>query len=112
MAMPSSLGYVQQALVPVLRPVDIVVMDNLSSHKVAGIAAAIEASGASIRYLPPYSPDFNPIEQVFAKFKTLLKKTAAHTKDALWSACGTVLDQFQPNECARYICHAGYGRSG
>lgn len=105
-------AWVQQALVPVLRPGDIVVMDNLGSHKVAGIAEAIEAAGAHVRYLPPYSPDFNPIEQVFAKFKTLLRKTAARTKEALWSACGALLDQFQPDECARYICHAGYGRSG
>jgi transposase len=105
-------AWVQQALVPVLQPGDIVVMDNLGAHKVAGIAAAIESVGAQVRYLPPYSPDYNPIEQVFAKFKTLLRKTAARTMDALWAACGALLDQFPAAECARYICHAGYGRSG
>jgi transposase len=86
-------------------------MDNLASHKVAGIAAAIEAVGAQLRYLPPYSPDYNPIEQVFAKFKTLLRKTAARTMDTLWDACGSLLDQFAAAECERYIRHAGYGKS-
>ncbi len=105
-------AWVQQALLPVLQPGDIVVMDNLGSHKVAGIAETIEAAGAQLRYLPPYSPDFNPIEQVFAKFKTLLRKTAARTMDHLWSACGSLLDHFPAAECERYICHAGYGRSG
>lgn len=99
-------------LVPALQPGDIVVLDNLGSHKVAGIADAIEAAGAQLRYLPPYSPDYNPIEQVFAKFKTLLRKTAARTIDSLWSACGTLLDQFDAAECQRYIFHAGYGQSG
>jgi len=75
--------WVQQVLSPVLQPGDIVVMDNLASHKVVGIAAVIEAAGAQVRYLPPYSPDYNPIEQVFAKFKTLLRKTAARTMDGL-----------------------------
>lgn len=83
-------------------------MDNLGSHKVTGIAAAIEAAGAQVRYLPPYSPDYNPIEQVFAKFKTLLRKTAARTVEALWSAFGGLLDQFKATECERYICHSGY----
>jgi transposase len=105
-------AWVQQALVPVLQPGDIVVMDNLGSHKVAGIADAIETAGAQLRYLPPYSPDYNPIEQVFAKFKTLLRKTAARTMESLWSACGSLLDQFNAAECERYICHAGYARSG
>lgn len=105
-------AWVEQALVPQLQPGDIVVMDNLGSHKVAGIAAAIEAAGAQLRYLPPYSPDYNPIEQVFAKLKTLLRKTAARTMDALWSACGALLDHFPATECERYIRHAGYGRSG
>jgi transposase len=104
-------AWVQQALVPVLQPGDIVVMDNLGSHKVAGIAAAIEAVGAQVRYLPPYSPDYNPIEQVFAKFKTLLRKTSARTMEALWSTCGSLLDQFTAAECKRYICHSGYGNS-
>ena len=105
-------AWVEQALVPQLRPGDIVVMDNLGSHKVAGIAAAIETAGAQVRYLPPYSPDYNPIEQVFAKFKTLLRSTAARTMEALWCACGTLLDQFSADECERYIRHAGYGQSG
>lgn len=104
-------AWVQQALVPVLQPGDLVVMDNLGSHKVAGVADAIEAVGAQLRYLPPYSPDYNPIEQVFAKFKTLLRKTAARTMESLWSACGSLLDQFNATECERYICHAGYGHS-
>lgn len=105
-------AWVEQALVPALQPGDIVVMDNLGSHKVAGIAAAIEAAGAQVRYLPPYSPHYNPIEQVFAKFKALLRKTAARTMEALWSACGALLDQFAAAECERYIRHAGYGKSG
>ena len=86
-------------------------MDNLGSHKVAGIQAAIESAGAQLRYLPPYSPDLNPIEQVFAKLKTLLRKTAARTLEALWSAIGSLLDHFAPDECARYIRHAGYLQS-
>jgi transposase len=105
-------AWVQQALVPVLQPGDIVVMDNLGSHKVAGIVAAIETAGAQVRYLPPYSPDYNPIEQVFAKLKTLLRKTAARTMEALWLACGSLLDQFTAAECERYIRHSGYGQSG
>jgi transposase len=87
-------------------------MDNLGSHKVAGIVAAIETAGAQVRYLPPYSPDYNPIEQVFAKLKTLLRKTAARTMEALWLACGSLLDQFTAAECERYIRHSGYGQSG
>lgn len=105
-------AWVEQALVPELRPGDIVVMDNLGSHKVAGIQAAIEATGAQLRYLPPYSPDYNPIEQVFAKLKTLLRKTAARTIETLWFAFGALLDHFPSEECDRYIQHAGYGRSG
>jgi transposase len=105
-------AWVHEVLVPELRPGDIVVMDNLGSHKVAGIAAAIEAVGAQLRYLPPYSPDFNPIEQVFAKLKSGLRKTAARTVETLWLAIGTLLDQFQPAECERYMRHAGYRQSG
>jgi transposase len=105
-------AWVQQVLVPELRPGDIVVMDNLGSHKVAGVREAIEAAGAQLRYLPPYSPDFNPIEQVFAKFKTGLRKTAARTVETLWSAIGALLDQFQPSEFERYMRHSGYGQSG
>lgn len=105
-------AWVEQSLAPVLHIGDIVVMDNLGSHKVAGVCEAIEAAGASVRYLPPYSPDLNPIEQVFAKFKALLRRTAARTVDDLWSAIGTLLGHFPPDECARYIRHAGYGRLG
>lgn len=104
-------AWVDQALVPELRPGDIVVLDNLGSHKVAGIAEAIQATGAQLRYLPPYSPDYNPIEQVFAKLKTLLRKAAMRTVDTLWSTIGQLLDRFDPQECERYIRHAGYGRS-
>jgi transposase len=104
-------AWIEQFLVPELHPDDIVALDNLGSHKVAGIAAAIEAAGATLRYLPPYSPDYNPIEQVFAKLKTLLRKTAARTVEALWTAIGCLLDQFAADECGRYIRHAGYGRS-
>ena len=85
-------AYVEQFVVPILRPGDIVVMDNLASHKVAGIREAIEAAGAELRYLPPYSPDFNPIEQFFAKLKALLRKAAARTVDALIAAIADVLD--------------------
>ena len=104
--------WVRQFLVKDLQPGDVVVMDNLGSHKVAGIREAIEAVGATLRYLPPYSPDYNPIEQVFAKLKTWLRKTAARTMEALWDACGTLLDRFSANECWQYIRHAGYRRSG
>lgn len=104
-------AWIEQMLVPELRPGDIVVLDNLGSHKVAGIAQAIAATGAQLRYLPPYSPDCNPIEQVFAKLKTLLRKTAARTVDALWTAIGMLLEQFPATECERYIRHAGYGQS-
>jgi transposase len=103
--------WVHQVLVPVLQPGDIVVLDNLGAHKVVGIATAIEAAGAQLRYLPPYSPDYNPIEQVFAKLKTLLRKTAARTVETLWSAVGTLLNQFSTGECERYIRHSGYGQS-
>jgi transposase len=102
------LAWVHQCLVSMLRPGDIVVLDNLSSHKVAGVRAAIEAAGAVLRYLPPYSPDFNPIEQLFAKLKTLLRKAAARTIDALWNAIGHLLAAFSPAECANYFANAGY----
>ena len=95
-------------LVPTLRPGDVVVMDNLGAHKVEGVRAAIEAAGASLAYLPAYSPDLNPIEQVFAKLKTLLRKAQARTVDALWTTIGSLLDAFQPGECANYIANCGY----
>ena len=85
-----------------------VVMDNVSSHRVAGVKAAIEAAGASLCRLPPYSPDFNPIEQVFAKLKAILRRIAARTRDNLWDAIGTALSAFTPQECRNYIIHSGY----
>ena len=97
---------------PELRAGDIVVMDNLSSHKVASVRTAIEGTGAALRYLPQYSPDFNPIEQVFATLKTLLRTTQARTLETLWSAIGLLLDRFSPDECGRYIRHCGYCQSG
>lgn len=106
------VAWTEQFLVPELRPGDIVVMDNLGSHKVAGVQAAIERAGATVKYLPPYSPDYNPIEQVFAKLKAMLRKAQARTVDALWSAIGSLLDCFDPAECERYIRHCGYCQSG
>ena len=101
-------AWVEQHLVRELRPGDIVVMDNLSSHKVRGIVEAIEAVGASVRYLPPYSPDLNPIELAFSKFKKLLRDGAERTTDKLWSLCGQVLDLFSETECSNYLRHCGY----
>ncbi len=102
------LGYVEQHLVPTLRPGDIVILDNLKAHKVAGVQAAIARAGADLWYLPPYSPDFNPIELVFAKFKWLLRTAAERTVAALWSRCGELLDRFQETECRNYFRHCGY----
>jgi transposase len=101
-------AYVEQFVVPILRPGDIVVMDNLASHKVAGTRAAIEAAGAELRYMPPYSPDFNPIEQFFAKLKALLRKAAARTVDALIAAIADILTTVTPQECANYLANQGY----
>ncbi len=101
-------AYVEQMLAPALRPGDVVVMDNLAAHKIAGLAQAIRAVGATVMYLPPYSPDLNPIEQVFAKLKVLLRKAQARTRDALWGAIGTLLDAFTPAECRNYITNSGY----
>ena len=109
---PAFIAWVEQGLVPQLVAGDIVVMDNLSSHKVAGVKAAIEGAGAALRYLPPYSPDFNPIEQVFAKLKTLLRSTQARMLEALWTAIGSLLDRFGLDECKNYIRHCGYCQSG
>ena len=89
-------AYVEQVLAPTLRPGDIVILDNLGSHKVAGVRDAIQASGATLVCLPPYSPDRNPIEQAFAKLKTLLRKLAARTVSSLWNALGDLLDRFTP----------------
>jgi transposase len=102
------LGYVRQQLVPTLRRGDIVIMDNLSSHKRAGVRQAIELAGARLVYLPPYSPDFNPIEQAFSKFKWLLKTAKGRTVDALWNTCGKLLDRFTQQECRNYFRHCGY----
>ncbi len=101
-------AYVEKVLVPELRPGDIVVMDNLSSHKGARPRALIEAAGAGLHFLPPYSPDFNPIENAFAKLKALLRKAAERTVDGLWAAIGRLVDTFTPNECANYFTAAGY----
>jgi len=102
------LAYVEQVLVPSLKTGDIVVMDNLSAHKVPGVHQAIEAAGARLLYLPPYSPDFNPIEQLFAKLKALLRKAGERSVDALWSRIASLLDAFTPEECANYFRNAGY----
>ena len=101
-------AYVDQVLVPELSPGDIVVMDNLSSHKRPAVRHAIEAAGARLLYLPPYSPDFNPIENAFAKLKALLRKAAARTITALERAIADAIDTFTPAECANYFAAAGY----
>ncbi len=102
-------AYVEQVLAPTLTPSDVVVMDNLAAHKVDGVRQAIAAAGASILYLPPYSPDLNPIEQLFAKLKALLRKAAARTKEALWTVTGDLPARFTPDQCANYLAHCGYG---
>lgn len=102
-------AYVEQELAPQLRPGDVVVLDNLAAHKVAGVEAAIRAVGATLLYLPPYSPDLNPIEQLFAKLKALLRKAATRSREALWSEIGRLLDNFPPAECQNYIANCGYG---
>jgi transposase len=104
----ASRAYVEQVLVLELRPGDIVIMDNLSSHKGSAIRQAIEAAGASLLFLPPYSPDFNPIENAFAKLKALLRGAAERTVDGLWSTIGSLIDRFTPKECANYFTAAGY----
>lgn len=101
-------AYVDQVLVPSLTPGDIVVMDNLASHKVPGVREAIEAVGAELLYLPPYSPDFNPIENAFSKLKALLRKAAQRSIEGLWSTIGDLLDAFSPQECANFFANAGY----
>ena len=100
--------YVEKVLIPELRPGDIVVMDNLSSHKGAGVRQRIEAAGAEIRFLPPYSPDLNPIEMAFAKLKALLRKAAERSVDGLWNAIARILHTFHPQECRNYFAAAGY----
>ena len=105
---PAFRAYVEQFLAPALSPGDVVVMDNLAAHKVEGVGEAIAAAGASILYLPPYSPDLNPIEQVFAKLKALLRQAAARTREALWTTIGQLLDAFSPAECRNYLVNSGY----
>ena len=102
------LAYVEQILAPSLSPGDIVVMDNLSAHKAPSIRDAIEVAGATLLYLPPYSPDFNPIEQLFAKLKALLRKAAERSVKGLWDRIAELLDAFTPLECTNYFLNAGY----
>ena len=102
------LAYVEQVLAPTLTPGDIVILDNLPAYKGAAIQAAVEARGARLRFLPSYSPDFNPIENAFAKLKALLRKAAERTVEGLWTAVGDLLDAFTPAECANYFTAAGY----
>ena len=104
----SFLAYVEQLLVPTLTPGDIVIMDNLGSHKGQAVRRAIRQAGAKLFFLPPYSPDLNPIEQVFAKLKTLLRKAAERTVDATWQRIGELLNRFRAQECSRYLRNAGY----
>ncbi len=104
-------AYVEQFLAPSLRPGDTVVIDNLGSHKVKGVREAIEAAGARLLFLPPYSPDLNPIEQLFAKLKALLRTAARRTVDGLWNAIGSALNAFHPDECRNYIANCGYSHS-
>ena len=103
-------AWAEQFLVPELKPGDIVILDNLSSHKVEGVRTAIENAGARLLYLPAYSPDLNPIEQWFAKLKALLRKAAARTFDALIRAIASALETFTPDECANYLANSGYRR--
>jgi len=104
----SFLAYIREFLVPALRPGDIVVLDNLGSHKGSEVRDAIRAAGARLVFLPAYSPDLNPIEQVFSKIKTIFRKQDARTIEATWQSIGNVLSRFTPDECKRYLKHAGY----
>jgi transposase len=100
--------YVERVLVPTLAPGDVVVMDNLGSHKSQAVRRAIRQVGAHLLFLPPYSPDLNPIEQAFAKLKHWMRKTASRSRDSLWRAVGAIIDRFTPDECANYLKNAGY----
>jgi transposase len=102
------LAYVRQQLVPTLSAGDVVILDNLASHKRVGVREAIEGAGATLLFLPPYSPDLNPIENAFSKFKWLLKSGPPRSVDVLWDACGKLLQRFSETECRNYIRHAGY----
>jgi transposase len=105
------LAYVGQIPVPTLKKGDVVIMDNLGSHKVTGVRQAIEAVGASLTFIPPYSPDLNPIEMAFAKLKALLRAKKIRTLEGLWNALGNLVDCFTPGECANFFRHAGYFQS-
>jgi transposase len=102
------LAYVDQVLAPTLKRGDVVILDNLPAHRAAGVREAIEQVGAKLMFLPPYSPDFNPIENAFSKLKALLRAQAERTIDALWDAVGALIDRFTPGECANYFQAAGY----
>ena len=102
------LAYVEQVLAPTLKPGDVVIMDNLPAHKPVAIREAIERAGARLEFLPPYSPDFNPIENAFAKLKALMRKAAKRTIEELWDTVGSLIDAFTPTECANYFKAAGY----
>jgi len=107
----SFTAYVEQCLVPTLAPGDVVIMDNLSSHKRPAVRKAIRSVGARLLFLPPYSPDFNPIEQLFAKLKHLMRKAAERSHEATWQRIGSLLDDFPPDECAAYLTNSGYAAS-
>ncbi|MGH0289177.1 IS630-like element ISRm10-1 family transposase, partial [Sinorhizobium meliloti] len=102
------LAYVEQVLLPTLQAGDVVVMDNLPAHKTSGVRDAIERAGAKLMFLPPYSPDFNPIENAFSKLKAMLRGRAERKIDALWDAVGALIPRFTPDECANYFRAAGY----
>ena len=106
---PAFLAYIESVLAPTLNRGDVVFMDNLRTHKVDGVTAALAKVGAKVRYLPAYSPDLNPIEMAFSKLKAALRKGAARTVEALWKLIGRLMKTFAPDECANYFRHAGYG---
>lgn len=101
-------AYVQQVLIPTLAPGDIVIMDNLPAHNAQGVRQTIEGAGCRLLYLPPYSPDFNPIEKAFAKLKAVLRAKAERTVEALWDTVGQIVTMFKPQECANYFMSCGY----
>ena len=102
------LAYVEQVLVPTLSPGEMVILDNLGSHKIPGVEQAIQSAGASLLYLPPYSPDLNPIENFFAKLKTLLRKASKRSTETLWEEIANLLQSVSPQECRNYFAAAGY----
>jgi len=105
---PLTHGNPYSPLVPELQPGDVVIMDNLSSHKRVAVKEKVEAAGATLRFLPPYSPDFNPIEKAFSRLKAMLRKIGERTVNGLWNLIGRLVDIFQPDECANYFTAAGY----